>query len=67
MSQLYMETNLKIKDVKNFNKETDVLVVNRWVWVHPSIKTIRISGLRRMAVIRSAGTFSNQNSPLELV
>ena len=62
-----METNIKIKEVKNFDKESDVLVVDQWVYVDPSIKTIRLKGLRRMAIIKSAGKFTNFNSPLELV
>lgn len=62
-----MENNLKIKEVKNFNKETDVLVVDKWVWVDPSIKTIRVRGVRDMAVIKSDGRFITFNSPLELV
>lgn len=49
---------IKIKEVKNFNKESDVLVVPSYVEVDESIKAIKVNFYDGMAVIKSFGSHS---------
>lgn len=54
-----MSIRLIIKKIKDFDLESDVLVVPSYIGTDSTIKTIIVPSITNIAIIKSSGKFEN--------